>query len=135
MPDLWESAVGLNPARSDDHLDEDGDGATNGQEYVAGTHPRERSSAFVVSAVQPAHGGLRLSWWGVAERDYRVERRSGLAGAAPWDLVQSELTGQDQVLAFEIPGDLSEAGYYRVGVDFAGRDSIEALLVKRVRGP
>ena len=39
MPDWWENLYGLNPDVSDAHLDSDGDGRTNLQEYNAGTNP------------------------------------------------------------------------------------------------
>lgn len=39
MRDDWESAHGLNPLVPDGHLDSDGDGRTNLEEYNARTHP------------------------------------------------------------------------------------------------
>lgn len=39
IPDWWEELYGLNPNVADAHLDSDGDGRTNLQEYNAGTSP------------------------------------------------------------------------------------------------
>ena len=39
LPDWWESHYGLNPLFNDAHLDPDGDGRTNLEEYNAGTNP------------------------------------------------------------------------------------------------
>jgi len=39
MPDWYENLYGLNPNENDAHLDADGDGRTNLQEYNAGTNP------------------------------------------------------------------------------------------------
>lgn len=39
IPDWWEALYGLNPNVADAHLDSDGDGRTNLQEYNAGTSP------------------------------------------------------------------------------------------------
>ena len=39
LPDWWESLNGLNPNVADSHLDFDGDGRTNLEEYNAGTNP------------------------------------------------------------------------------------------------
>jgi hypothetical protein len=39
LPDDWEIAHGLNPGSNDAHLDLDGDGLTNWEEYLRGTDP------------------------------------------------------------------------------------------------
>ena len=39
LPDWWEQLYGLNPTVADAHLDFDGDGRTNLEEYNAGTNP------------------------------------------------------------------------------------------------
>ncbi len=39
LPDAWERQFGLDPAKNDAGLDQDGDGATNYEEYIAGTSP------------------------------------------------------------------------------------------------
>jgi hypothetical protein len=41
MPDWWEIKYGLNPIFDDSGLDPDLDGATNLEEYSAGTHPND----------------------------------------------------------------------------------------------
>ena len=39
LPDWWETFYGLNPNVADSHVDSDGDGRTNLEEYNAGTNP------------------------------------------------------------------------------------------------
>lgn len=39
LPDWWETLHGLNPNVADSHVDSDGDGRTNLEEYNAGTNP------------------------------------------------------------------------------------------------
>ena len=39
LPDWWETLYGLNPIVADSHVDSDGDGRTNLEEYNAGTNP------------------------------------------------------------------------------------------------
>jgi hypothetical protein len=47
MPDEWEVAMGLSPnIASDARLDTDGDGYTNLEEYLNGTHPRHAGDPF-----------------------------------------------------------------------------------------
>jgi len=40
MPDRWEKAHGLNPAKANDNADSDGDGYTDLEEYLNGTDPK-----------------------------------------------------------------------------------------------
>jgi len=44
LPDSWELAHGTDRAVADDFLDLDGDGFTNMEEYLAGTHPNDDTS-------------------------------------------------------------------------------------------
>lgn len=44
MPDIWESAHGLNPLFNDAKLDADGDGYPNLREYRSGSDPNDPSS-------------------------------------------------------------------------------------------
>ncbi|MDB6167568.1 MAG: hypothetical protein JWM88_432 [Verrucomicrobia bacterium] len=59
MPDGWELTHGLNPMSGDDALrDDDGDGASNRQEFLAGTNPEDfyngRALVVVASSSSPS---------------------------------------------------------------------------------
>lgn len=79
IPDSWEILYGLDPLLADSTNDEDGDGWSNWQEYVADTDPTDAEDG----------PGLRLVWDGVNEvphlefnsssqRQYQLEYRDSL---------------------------------------------------------
>jgi hypothetical protein len=78
LPDEWELANSLSPTNSDDgSLDDDDDKATNGEEYIAGTDPRDGQSYLklqsitIASLSQPA----LLGFLARAGKTYSVWRR------------------------------------------------------------
>jgi hypothetical protein len=71
MPDAWELANGLNPLVNDANLDQDGDGFSNLQEYLAGTDPSDPRS-FLRLDVTTGSGEVRLTFVAVAGRSYSV---------------------------------------------------------------
>lgn len=54
LPDLWETAFGLDPAVPDGDADPDGDGFTNLQEFNAGTDPLSADDFSLAAAGSPA---------------------------------------------------------------------------------
>ncbi len=82
MPDVWEllhfgSATGGNSA-----LDEDGDGFTNLQEYIAGTEPKNAASTFRIgSLTRNAAGHVSIGWGSIGGVRYRVQFSDSLNGA------------------------------------------------------
>lgn len=73
MPDTWEERYGLNPLNPDDaHLDPDGDGFTNLEEFLAGTDPRDPASTpELISKLRmtdrPVRETLRIRFQAVQE--------------------------------------------------------------------
>ncbi|HOW79484.1 MAG TPA: Ig-like domain-containing protein [Candidatus Paceibacterota bacterium] len=81
LPDAWEAAYGV----SDPHADDDGDGATNLQEYWAGTNPTNAASVFQITDWQRLpNGHFHFTWPSIGGVRYRVQFRNGtaLSGAA-----------------------------------------------------
>ncbi len=113
LPDDYELAFGLNPNSSADRdLDLDGDGASNYQEFLAGTRANDAVSALRVRLEQ--QGSLNfLSFESVAGLVYRVVSAPEVTG--PWTNVADNLPGTGGVLRV-VDGASPGARFYRVRI-------------------
>jgi len=68
LPDDWETAFNLNDAL----LDGDGDGLTNGEEYLAGTDPADHQSYLKID-ILGVTGGATLTFGAISNRTYTVQ--------------------------------------------------------------
>lgn len=111
IPDVWEKAyigiIGSSPTH-----DADGDGATIFQEYVAGTHPLNAKSVFLIQPV-PAESLLRISvptilsagiGYNSLERRYQIEVTENLS-SGDWIPMTSfaPLTASGKTIEVSIP--------------------------------
>ncbi len=119
LPDTWEIASDLSPTDpADAHLDSDGDGQTNLQEYAALTDPRAANSRFVSNTQFMDVDGLTLTFDRQPGRRYRIERTSDLAPGL-WSTVrlyqpQAELTEQSWT---DVSARQNSRFFYRVTVE------------------
>jgi len=91
MPDVWESEHGLSSFDpSDANQDPDGDGATNLQEYIAGTDPHDPSSVLKIFPVIQGNT-VELRFRTVQDIRYAIERAPSPVG--PWTQVGSVIVG------------------------------------------
>jgi len=75
LPDAWETAYRLNPQSSSDaHLDGDGDGVSNLDEYLTGTNPKDANSVLKLDLSLVGTNLCRLSWTSETNKMYRVQR-------------------------------------------------------------
>jgi hypothetical protein len=81
MPDVWESANGLNPLIPGPASDTDGDGQADLTEYRMGTDPRNGASRFTVTGLEIDGSNFTLRWNGVEGRIYRITSAADPAGA------------------------------------------------------
>ncbi len=112
MPDQWESTHGLAVGTADAIDDLDGDGLSNGDEYLVGTDPGSGNSFFKVTA-EPnaaAPGQLTLSWNTVPGRRYEIQWSPDLV--TPFTPL-AEITATAAATTHEM-GMAGTLGFYRV---------------------
>lgn len=107
MPDVWEETNGLDPAVNDASLDPDQDGASNIEEYWAGTSPTNSASVFrieVVDFLDPAR--FSFTFTAIAQHTYSVQSRSNLVLGdwAPWLDLSAAPTNRVVILTNAIGG-------------------------------
>jgi hypothetical protein len=80
MADAWE-LLHFGTLAAGPNTDPDGDGATNLQEYLAGTDPNSASSSLIITAYTTTPGGTlaTLAWQSVLSRCYFIEQTLDLA--------------------------------------------------------
>lgn len=91
MRDAWKIANGLDPfddtGRNAPDADIDGDGLTNLEEFIAGTNPNDRNSAFAIQSVHAnSDTDFELTWSSVPGRRYHVQWSDDLNN---WHTVES----------------------------------------------
>jgi len=96
IPDAWERTLlaatgkpgGLGAIRPND--DDDGDGISNLNEYLAGTYAFDPADGFVLQAKGVRDGRSELEFLGLRGRTYTVEASADMAG---WKAVTFSLAG------------------------------------------
>jgi hypothetical protein len=114
MPDAWEILHGLNPNISNSAADADGDGASNGSEYFAGTDPLESSSVFAISQIT---NGLQIQmeWSSIPGKSYVIEESGDLI---TWNAAAGStvLTATSSTSSAGIAADASIRRFFRIRV-------------------
>src|SRR5207244_2343194 len=86
LPDAWQTRFfGLNGPNHGPNDDPDHDGASNLQEFRAGTDPLSATSVLRISDFRVVNGGVRLQFQSVAGRAYRLDSDTDPA-AANWSM-------------------------------------------------
>lgn len=127
IPDAWEAmyplgrngSVGLDAEGDDASEDNDEDGRTNWEEYVAGTDPLDADSLFAVQSVSFEDGTLAVTAGpGVTDRRYILKRTAQLGEEARWEEVATAVAPEDGgPVEWTWHGVAEEGGYFRVDVE------------------
>ena len=111
LPDAWERQFGLDPTKNDADLDPDGDGATNFEEYIAGTSPIDPDQVFRAK-LDLGRAGATLTMPTVPGKTYRILTSQNIIG--PFNVVQTiQATADTTTLptTFDFP-----AQYFKIEV-------------------
>jgi hypothetical protein len=115
MPDVWETAHGLNPFDAADAVgNADTDVLLNGSEYVAATDPNDGSSFFSVE-ILPGRTPVTVSFMTRTGRVYGVEYSAGLSDPPSWQPLTNGIPGTGGVVTVEDPTG-ADARFYRARV-------------------
>lgn len=90
LPDWWEEANFGGPTNANLLADDDGDGMSNLQEFLAGTNPHDRNSALHIQSVSMKPSGFEIEFPSVAGKLYRVEFSDDLQA---WQAMSPDVTG------------------------------------------
>ncbi len=115
LPDAFETATpGLNPTNgADATLDNDGDGFSNLQEFIAGTNPNNSASRLIATGAVNG-GDFVVSFETVIGRFYQLEAASSLSGNwVPLAIHVAGTGGSVQVAVPLSPG--VQSRFFRVG--------------------
>ena len=116
LPDDYEIRAGLSiDDDRDAESDQDGDGQTLYQEYVAGTDPTNRLSVFhIIDMIKSPAAGCRVRWTSAAGRRYRVYWS---ATTTNWPTGQSVVVGATNAWS-DASQPRPPVRFYRVGVEW-----------------
>jgi hypothetical protein len=116
MPDHWEQTHALRPDDPNDAaMDADADGASNLNEYRAGTDPKDAASTLRITRIEASESGVRISFRTVSGKRYRLERAASLS-APVWETLGESFSGNGSVMQASDSSMRSQQRFYRCRV-------------------
>src|SRR5205807_8697278 len=115
LPDWWEQMHFANLTTAGKDTDFDGDGATDRQEFLVGTDPKDSNSVFkLLSARRTGPTDISIRWSGVVGQIYALERTTNIA-AGFTEIVEDDIEATARI---NMTTDTNAAGpgpfFYRV---------------------
>jgi hypothetical protein len=102
IPGAWEAAHGLSDSNAADAaLDNDGDGSTNLQEYLAGTDPNSAASRFDFTSIKINGSNIEVTLPVLAKYYYRLFASTDLQ--SPWTEAGRALPAANGSVTWTIP--------------------------------
>jgi hypothetical protein len=117
IPDTWRLLYfgTVSNILSAANADPDGDGASNWDEFVAGTNPQDATSVFKFApSTVPGGGYFTLQWPSVLNKTYAVQSASSPAGG--WTTLATNLIGNNQTMQWTDTNAASGTRFYRASV-------------------
>jgi len=117
IPDTWRLIYfgTISNLLSAADLDPDGDGASNWQEFVAGTNPMDPTSVLTLTPVAPSPN-FAVQWPSVPGKTYMVQSSASLF-STNWTIMASNLPGTGMMMQLTDPNLPAPPGrFYRVQV-------------------
>jgi len=103
--------------RGDPAGDNDGDGATNLEEYQAGTNPIDPQSVFRITQIRRDGNDIVIVFRALASKRYRMEASANLTDGFPLVIATTSRIASDMTLEVSDPGAAAQPRrFYRVVV-------------------
>lgn len=114
LPDAWEIAYAGTLTVLHGNRDSDGDGASDREEFLAGTNPLDKAEKLGPVTLEVTSNVQSLTWPSKAGYLYLVERRASLQPGSPWIAVNIQpVIGTGNLIEYNLPA-LAGSGFYRV---------------------
>ncbi len=114
MPDVWEDLYSLNKfSPADAGLDNDGDGMTNLQEYLAGTNPLVAGSVLRLNVSLTPANAARLRFDAVSNKSYTLQHQP-TPDAGAWTNLQSISAAPSNRTVVVTNAPVANTRFYRV---------------------